>query len=120
MLQMNKASNLFVPAVGNSPLILDESPFWRIRQYLEPQFVVQTFDEFSKMEIRPNLGVSCRRLLRVRSGRTRLGACIIESSCRTHPQRFVLNRPTPFGKHKILGSDVGTKIEIQSETRDFN
>jgi hypothetical protein len=49
-------------AVGNSPLILDESPFWRFRQYLEPQFVVQTFDEISKMEIRPKLGVSCRRL----------------------------------------------------------
>jgi hypothetical protein len=50
-------------AVGNSPLILDESPFRRIRQYLEPHFVVQTFDEFSEMEIRPKLGVSCRRLV---------------------------------------------------------
>jgi len=48
--------------VGNSPLNLDESPFRRIRQYLEQHFVVQTFDEFSEMEIRPNLGVSCRRL----------------------------------------------------------
>jgi hypothetical protein len=26
------------------------------------QFVVQTFDEFSEMEIRPKIGVSCRRL----------------------------------------------------------
>jgi hypothetical protein len=50
-------------AVGNSPLILDESPFRQIRQYLEPQFVVQTFDEFSEMDIRPKLGVSCRRLM---------------------------------------------------------
>ncbi len=49
-------------AVGNSPLILDESPFRRIRQYLEPHFVVQTFDKFSEMEIRPKLGVSCLRL----------------------------------------------------------
>ncbi len=57
-------SFLFVihPAVGNSPLFLDESPFRRIRQFLEPPSVVQTFDEFSEMEIRPKIGVSCRRL----------------------------------------------------------
>ncbi len=30
---------------------------------LEPHFVVQTFEEFSEMEIRPNLGASCRRLV---------------------------------------------------------
>jgi hypothetical protein len=29
---------------------------------LEPHFVVLNLDEFSEMEIRPNLGVSCRRL----------------------------------------------------------
>ncbi len=49
-------------AVGNSPLILDESPFRRIRQMVKPRNVVLNIVEFSEMEIRPKLGVSCRRL----------------------------------------------------------
>jgi hypothetical protein len=61
----NKKSKQFncITGVGNSPLFLDESPFRQIRRYLEPHFVVQTFDEFAEMEIRPKIGVSCRSLL---------------------------------------------------------
>jgi hypothetical protein len=55
--------NLQNTVVGNSSPILDESPFRKIRRYLEPHLVVQTFDEFSEMEIRPKLGMSCRRLV---------------------------------------------------------
>jgi hypothetical protein len=37
--------------------------FRRIRQMFEPRIVVLSIDEFSEMEIRPTLGVSCRRLI---------------------------------------------------------
>ncbi len=52
--------HLFRTAVGNSPLFLDESPFRPIRPIFEPRNVVLNIDEFSEMEIRPKIGVSCR------------------------------------------------------------
>jgi hypothetical protein len=59
----SRLSNACVAAVGNSPLFLDESPFRTIRQIFQPGFVIGTFDELFEMEIRPKIGVSCRRLV---------------------------------------------------------
>jgi len=51
--------------VGNSSLFLDESPFRQIRQMFEPRNVVLNIDEFAEMEIRPKIGMSCRRLIQM-------------------------------------------------------
>ncbi len=47
----SRAKERASPAVGNSPLNLDESPFRRIRQMFEPRNVVLNLEEFSEMEI---------------------------------------------------------------------
>ena len=44
---------------------MDESPFQRICQYLEPRFVVNAFDKFSEMEIRPQCWTSGIRLFQI-------------------------------------------------------
>jgi hypothetical protein len=66
LLHFSRVFRMFYSAVGNSPLFWDESPFRRIRQMFEPHFVVLKIDEFSEMEIRPKIGVSCRRLVVLR------------------------------------------------------
>jgi hypothetical protein len=59
MIFCNKFENLTSLAMqsGASCLRLDESLFNRICQDLEPQYVAEIFDEFSEMQIRPNLGL---------------------------------------------------------------
>ncbi len=49
-------------AVGNSPPYWNESPFQTFVPKFQPEFVVDSFDEFSEMEIRSKKGASCRRL----------------------------------------------------------
>ena len=47
--------------------ILDKPAFSRIPQKFQPEFVVDSFDELSEMEIRSQKGASCRPLTHIAS-----------------------------------------------------
>ena len=71
-------------AVGNSPNFLNESPFHTFAPKFQPEFVVDSFDELSEMEIRSEKGVSCRRLARM--GLQKQPTCVMHA---THDAWFM-------------------------------
>jgi hypothetical protein len=54
-----------IPAVGNSPPFLRQSPFRTFRQIIQLEFEVDAFDEMFEMEIVLKKGMSGIRLARM-------------------------------------------------------
>jgi hypothetical protein len=60
---MLSSSCEFDTAVDNSPPFWNESPFQTFTPKFQPEFLIDSFDELSEMEIRSKRGASCRRLV---------------------------------------------------------